>query len=227
VTSVCGPTVASTLTDAGAPAPDEVAARVFGDRLPLATHYAQLLAGDGIEHGLLGPAERDRIWSRHLVNSAVVSELLPEDARLVDVGSGAGLPGLAIACRRPDLRVDLVEPTLRRVEFLVRAVRALGLGDQVHVVRGRAESVDVVETVGQADWVVARAVAPLGRLAGWCLPLTRSGGRLLAMKGERAEQEIDADTAAIRSAGGVVERIARCGEGVIADPVRVVVVRRA
>jgi 16S rRNA (guanine527-N7)-methyltransferase len=223
-------TLVSVLTMAAeveAMVPDATAAEVFGPRLPLAARYADLLAGDGIEHGLLGPAERGRIWSRHLVNSAVVSELLPDGARLVDVGSGAGLPGLAIACRRRDLRVDLVEPTQRRVDFLLHAVSTLGLDDQVRVVRGRAESPEVVNTVGRAEWVVARAVAPLGRLSGWCLPLTRRGGRLLAMKGERAEQEIGNDAAAVRAAGGVVEKIAHCGVGLIAEPVRVVVVRRA
>jgi 16S rRNA (guanine527-N7)-methyltransferase len=223
VTSVSVPAM---VTEVGSSPPDAAAALIFGERLPLAVRYAELLAGTGIEHGLLGPAERDRIWSRHLVNSAVVSELLPAGARLVDVGSGAGLPGLAIACRRPDLRIDLVEPTQRRVEFLLSTVSSLGLGEQVRVVRGRAESTQVAGEVGGAEWVIARAVAPLGRLAQWCLPLNRVGGRLLAMKGERAEEEVVADAEAIRAAGGVFERIARCGDGLITEPVRVVVVRR-
>jgi 16S rRNA (guanine527-N7)-methyltransferase len=203
-----------------------VAALVFGPRLPVAVRFAELLATDGVEHGLLGPAERDRVWSRHLVNSAVVAELVPEGARVVDVGSGAGLPGLAIACRRPDLRVDLVEPMQRRVDFLTAAVAALGLDAQVRVVRGRAESPDVVRDVGRAEWVTARAVAPLGRLVGWCLPLVRPGGRLLAIKGARADEEVEGDEAVVRAAGGVVETIAHCGDGLVADPVRVVIVRR-
>src|SRR3954447_14587324 len=149
------------------PAP---AAKVFGSRLPLAVRYAELLGTVAVERGLIGPREGGRIWSRHLLNSAVVEDLVPIDARVVDVGSGAGLPGLALALARPDLQVALVEPLLRRTEFLTEAVRALELADRVRVVRGRAEDGATRLAVGGAAIVVARAVAPLDRMVRWCLP---------------------------------------------------------
>ena len=178
------------------------AAIVFAERLPVAVAYAELLATAGIERGLIGPREAPRLWERHLLNCAVLSDLLPPDARVVDVGSGAGLPGLVLAVRRPDLRVDLVESLQRRVEFLTLAIETLGLGGQVRVTRGRAEDRTVVEAVGAAEWVTARAVAPLDRLSRWCLPLLVPGGSLLAMKGSRARSEAAAHAEAIRRAGG-------------------------
>ncbi len=199
---------------------------VFGDRLPIAERYAELLVTDGVSHGLLGPREAERIWSRHLLNCAVVADLLPDSARVVDVGSGAGLPGLALACRRADLSIDLVESMVRRTDFLRDCVEKLELGGRVRVVRGRAEDGDVVALVGGADWVTARAVAPLDRLVRWCLPLLRSGGRLLALKGERAEDEVGEHAAEIRRLGGVDIDVIRCGVDVIDEPATVVVVRR-
>jgi 16S rRNA (guanine527-N7)-methyltransferase len=206
------------------------AAAIFGARLPLAQRYAELLTGTGIEHGLLGPREAARIWDRHLLNCAVLTELLPGAARVVDVGSGAGLPGLVLAIRRPDLRVDLVESLRRRVRFLTEAVTALGLHDSVRVVHGRAEDAGVVSAVGVADWVTARAVAPLDRLTQWCLPLLRPGGVLLAMKGDAAQRELDTHQAAIRRHGGASARVVCCGQDgpdLGLAPVPVVVVRRA
>lgn len=166
------------------------AVEVFGNRLTIAQRYAQLLAGDGVAHGLLGPREVGRLWDRHLLNCAIVADLLPAQARIVDVGSGAGLPGLPLAIRRADLRVDLVEPMLRRTRFLTQAVRDLSLGESVTVVRGRAADPAVLGAVGDSNWVVARAVAPLDRLVKWCLPLLADGGRLLALKGASAKDEL-------------------------------------
>jgi 16S rRNA (guanine527-N7)-methyltransferase len=209
-----------------APVADPVAAAVFGTRLVLAQRYAELLSGTGVEHGLIGPRERDRIWDRHLVNSALLGELLPADAHVVDVGSGAGLPGLALVCARADVDVDLVESLQRRVDFLRSAVGLLGVVSQVRVIHGRAESGEVQSLVGGSEWVTARAVAPLDRLAGWCLPLLRRGGRLLAMKGARADAEVVEHADAVRAGGGVIEGVVECGVGLVAEPVRVIVVRR-
>jgi 16S rRNA (guanine527-N7)-methyltransferase len=212
--------------DESAPPPDEIAMRVFGPRLPLAVSYAEWLAGDGVEWGLIGPRERPRLWDRHLVNSALLTELLPAGARVVDVGSGAGLPGLALLCRRSDLTVDLVESMQRRAEFLHRCVAALGLADVARIVVGRAETAPVRAAVGGAEWVTARAVAPLDRLASWCLPLLKRDGRLLALKGARAEAEVAEHGAAVRSFGGTIEDVVRVGADTGADPATVVVVRR-
>jgi 16S rRNA (guanine527-N7)-methyltransferase len=208
------------------PAVPPVAAELFGARLELAERYAELLATDGLQHGLLGPRERDRLWDRHLVNCALVAELLPRDARVVDVGSGAGLPGLVLALCRPDLQVDLVESMQRRVDFLERCVTALGLVDAVRVVRGRIEDTVVATSVGDAQWVTARAVAPLDRLAGWCLPLLAQGGTLLALKGARAADEAAEHASAIRRLGGIVADVVHCGVGRVDQPATVIVVHK-
>lgn len=167
--------------------PDAVAERVFGDRFSLAERYAELLRGPGVERGLLGPREGDRVWERHLLNSVVVGELIPEGCHVVDVGSGAGLPGIPLAIARPDLEVTLLEPMLRRTNFLDECVTELGV-ERVSVVRGRAE--DVADTV-RGDVVLARAVARLATLLGWTLPLTAPGGRILAVKGASVGAELD------------------------------------
>lgn len=205
---------------------DLAAQRCFGDRLPLAIRYAGLLATDAVVRGLIGPRESERLWDRHLLNCAVVSELVPASARLIDVGSGAGLPGVALAIARPDLTVVLVEPMARRATFLSEVVEALGL-DSTTVVRARAEeSARGRNRLEPAEVVTARAVAPLDRLAAWCLPLARKGGRLLALKGASAADEIAAHRGAVARAGGGEPVIRRCGEGVVPDPTTVVEVRR-
>jgi 16S rRNA (guanine527-N7)-methyltransferase len=199
---------------------------VFGARLPLVERYAARLAGDGVVRGLIGPHEVPRLWDRHLLNCAVVAELLPEGASVVDVGSGAGLPGIVLACRRDDLVVDLVDSLARRVAFLREVVTELDLASRVHVVHGRAEDPVILGMVGGAPWVIARAVAPLDRLVRWCLPLLQPGGTLLAMKGARAESELRMHTAAIGRLGGEGS-IVTCGRGVLETPVNVVAIRRA
>ncbi|MGH3868055.1 MAG: 16S rRNA (guanine(527)-N(7))-methyltransferase RsmG [Pseudonocardiaceae bacterium] len=201
-----------------------VAQAVFGDRYPLAERYAALLAGSGVGRGLIGPREADRLWERHLLNSAVLGELVPEGARVLDVGSGAGLPGIPLALARPDLAIVLLEPMARRVVWLEEVVAVLGLAISVH--RGRAEDQWVRDELGGNDIVTARAVAPLGRLAGWCLPLVAPGGRLLAVKGVSAEQEVVRDLDTVRTAGGVVVEIMRCGATIVQPPTTVIVVSR-
>ncbi|WP_430779603.1 16S rRNA (guanine(527)-N(7))-methyltransferase RsmG [Actinoplanes sp. G11-F43] len=193
------------------------ARQVFGDRLDLAGRYAELLATDGVVRGLIGPREAPRLWERHLINCGVMETLIPDGASVIDVGSGAGLPGLVLAIARPDLRITLVEPLARRTAFLDEAVESLGL-DNVSVVRGRAEDVDLPG----ADVVTARAVAALDKLAGWCLPLAAVGGRLLAMKGSSAAEEIAAAQEAVTSLGGGEAVIHLCGVGLIDPPTTVV-----
>jgi 16S rRNA (guanine527-N7)-methyltransferase len=162
-----------------------------------------------------------------VLNCAVVSELLPLNARVVDVGSGAGLPGIALAIRRPDLNVVLIESLRRRVEFLTEAVAELGLGSAVTIVHGRAEDQAVLASSGNAGWVTARAVAPLDRLVEWCLPLLEPGGRLLALKGVSAEAEVEQHRPAVRRLGGSAIELVRCGTGVVDDPTTVVIVVRS
>ena len=164
---------------------------VFGPAVDAAIEYVRLLATEGAVRGLIGPREVPRLWDRHLLNSAAIASLVPPGARVVDVGSGAGLPGIPLALVRPDLTITLLEPLARRVTFLTECVDRLGL-DRVTVVRGRAEEGPVRRELGGADVVTARAVAPLDKLAGWCLPLLRPGGRLLAMKGSTAAEELAA-----------------------------------
>lgn len=148
--------------------------------------YVDILADRGIAWGLIGPRESDRLWDRHVLNSAAMADLVPHGASVIDVGSGAGLPGIPLAIRRPDLEITLLEPLLRRSNFLTEAVDELRLAHRVRVVRARAEDHD-----GQYDIVTARAVAPLPRLLTWCVPLMGSAGELLALKGSSAASEID------------------------------------
>lgn len=202
------------------PAPDS-ARGVFADRLPLAATYAELLAVEATVRGLIGPREVPRLWERHLLNCAVVSELVPHGARVVDVGSGAGLPGLVLAIRRPDLEVTLVEPLLRRTTFLDLAVERLGLADQVTVVRARAEQVEATY-----DVVTSRAVAPLDRLAAWCLPLVAPGGAMLAMKGSSAPDEVAGAGTRWRRLGVDEPVVHLVGADVVDPPVTLVEVRR-
>ena len=210
-----------------APEPPPAAADVFGDRLELARRYVALLADAGVVRGLIGPRELGRLWERHVLNCAAVSELVPEGVHVVDVGSGAGLPGLPLAIRRPDLTCTLVEPLLRRTTFLAEAIDELGLSGEVSVVRGRAEEALVRSEVGGANWVTARAVAPLDRLAGWCLPLLRPGGVLLALKGASAESEVASHRDAVHRLGGGDIDVVTCGAALPGGPATVVRVRRA
>jgi 16S rRNA (guanine527-N7)-methyltransferase len=197
---------------------------VFGERYPLAARYVTLLASSGIDRGLIGPREGDRLWERHLLNSAVLAELVPRSCRVLDVGSGAGLPGIPLALARPDLSIVLLEPMARRVAWLREVVAALGLAVEVH--RGRAEDPAVRNELGGNDVVTARAVAPLGRLASWSLPLVAPGGRLLAIKGAGADDEASRDVAAVGAAGGAGVEIVRCGVNIVRPPTTVIVVRR-
>jgi 16S rRNA (guanine527-N7)-methyltransferase len=201
----------------------------FGDRLPLAIRYAELLMTDGVVRGLIGPREAPRIWERHLLNCAAVTELVPADARVVDVGSGAGLPGVVLAVARSDLSVVLVEPLVRRTTFLLEVVAALGLV-RTTVVRARAEEMVAgrgrTPRLAPADVVTARALAPLDRLTSWCLPLAAEGGRLLALKGESAAEEIGTHHQAVVRLGGSGPVIRRCGVGVIDPPTTVVEIVR-
>jgi 16S rRNA (guanine527-N7)-methyltransferase len=199
------------------------AATVFGEHLPTAERYAELLATDGVVRGLIGPREAPRLWDRHLLNCGVLAEAIDHGAAVIDVGSGAGLPGLVLAIARRDLAVTLLEPLARRVTFLTEAVEALGLAN-VTVVRGRAE--DLVGRLS-APVVTARAVAPLDRLVGWCLPLLSPDGRLLAMKGASAAAEIAETASALRRAGGGPARMFECGKGVVDPPTVVVEVPRS
>lgn len=158
---------------------------VFGGQYALVSRYVDILATRGIEWGLIGPREGDRLWDRHVLNSVAPAELLPVGATVADVGSGAGLPGIPLALLRPDLRVTLVEPLLRRATFLGQAVDELGLAGRVTVVRSRAE-----DHRERYDVVVSRALAPLPRLVAWCDPLRQPDGTILALKGRSATDEL-------------------------------------
>ena len=189
------------------PAPD-LASLVFGANLARAEEFVAILADTGVTHGLIGPREVPRLWERHVLNCAVVAEAMPTPgATVIDVGSGAGLPGLALAIARPDLRVTLVEPMLRRTNWLSATISALGL-DNAEVCRGRAE-----EFHGrlQARYVTARAVAALDTLLGWCAPLTEVGGELVLMKGESAAAELAAAGPALSRTGMQHARLLEVG----------------
>jgi len=187
--------------------------------MELARRYADLLCTDGVQRGVIGPREVPRIWDRHLVNCALVQELVPVGSRVLDIGSGAGLPGIPLAIARNDLMVTLVEPAERRTLFLREVVGALAL--PVDVVRARAEDSAVTAPV-----VTARAVAPLHRLVQWCLPHLEPSGVLLAIKGRSAHDEVQRDAVALRHAGAQVTDIVSCGSGWAAAPTTVVLIHR-
>ncbi|MGH3361665.1 MAG: 16S rRNA (guanine(527)-N(7))-methyltransferase RsmG [Nocardioides sp.] len=200
-----------------------MARRVFGsDRLPLAQEYAALLATDGVVRGLIGPREGERVWERHLLNCAVLGDVIVHGATVVDLGSGAGLPGLVLAIARPDLEVTLVEPLLRRTAFLDEVVAALGL-ERVRVVRARAE-----ELHGEAtfDVVTSRALAPLERLLGWSLPLVADRGVVVAMKGSSVREEIDRAAPALRRLGCASPEVLELGTEILDPPTTAVRVAR-
>lgn len=181
----------------GPPPPPAARALFPEDRLDLAERYAALLATQGVMRGLIGPREGPRLWARHLLNCAVLGELVPARSTVCDIGSGAGLPGIVLAIARPDLTVTLVEPLLRRTTFLEEAVGALGL-DRVEVLRARAESLHGSRTF---DVVTSRAVAPLDRLLGWSMPLVSASGAMVAMKGASVAQEVEAAERTLRRLG--------------------------
>ncbi|HHY07476.1 MAG TPA: 16S rRNA (guanine(527)-N(7))-methyltransferase RsmG [Corynebacteriales bacterium] len=201
-----------------------VAKDMFGDRLNLAEKYAQLLCTDGIKRGLIGPREADRIWNRHVLNCALLAEIIDEGKSVVDIGSGAGLPGIPLAIARPDVKVVLIEPLLRRTKFLDEVVAELKL-DNVTVVRGRAEEGHIQREVGTADYVTSRAVAPLGKLAKWSAPYAAKGSYLVALKGESAQSEIDRDKQEVGRAGWRNEKVVQLSKEEVDDTFVVTAVR--
>jgi 16S rRNA (guanine527-N7)-methyltransferase len=209
------------VTSSPAQAPPAAAEAVFGAALPQAVRYAELLAGAGVERGLIGPREVDRLWDRHLLNCAVLAPLLPASGIVLDLGSGAGLPGIVLAMLRPDLPVILVDATRRRVDFLDEAIAELGL-DRVSTRWTRAEQLN-----GQihVETVVARAVAPLEKLIPWSVALLTRTGQLLALKGERAAQELK-DAKPLLGRLALTGELVPCGDGILVEPTMVVRVRR-
>lgn len=195
---------------------------VFADRLDLAQRYVGWLAGAGTVRGLIGPREIARLWERHVLNSAVIEELIPEAAHVADIGSGAGLPGLVLAIRRPDLSITLIEPLLRRTTFLDEVVADLGL-DNVEVVRGRAEDPALLAVRAESfDVVTSRAVAPMRRLAQWSLPLVRTGGLFLPIKGSSASDELVEAESALTALGANGGEVVRVGADAVDEAVTVV-----
>jgi len=188
------------------------------DRLALVERYAELLATEGVVRGLIGPREAPRLWDRHLLNSAVLAELVTEGATVCDIGTGAGLPGVVLAIARPDLTITLVEPLLRRTTFLSEVVNELGLAG-VDVVRGRAEDLHGSVTY---DVVTSRAVAPLTRLLGWSMPLVSPHGSLVAMKGQSVIEEITEAQHLLHSWRCGVPEVLELGTGVVDPPTTVV-----
>ena len=196
----------------------QAAEKIFGERLDLAKRYVEHLATSGTERGLIGPREIPRLWSRHVLNCAVIESSIAMDSHVADVGSGAGLPGLCLAIARPDLELTLIEPLERRVIWLQEVVDDLGL-DNVTIMRTRAElAVGLVD----ADVVTARAVSALSNLAGLTIPLLNGKGEVVAIKGRSAAEEIEKAKKVIRKLGGVETSVVVCGQELLEEPTTVV-----
>jgi 16S rRNA (guanine527-N7)-methyltransferase len=196
----------------------QAAEKIFGDRLGLAQRYVEHLATSGTERGLIGPREIPRLWSRHVLNCAVIESAIGHGSHVADVGSGAGLPGLCLAIARPDLELTLIEPLERRVIWLQEVVDDLGLSN-VTVMRTRAElAVGMVD----ADVVTARAVSALSKLAGLTIPLLNGKGEVVAIKGRSAAEEIEQAAKVIRKLGGVETSVVVCGQELLEEPTTVV-----
>jgi 16S rRNA (guanine527-N7)-methyltransferase len=191
---------------------------VFSLRLPLAERYADLLASEGVIRGLIGPREVPRLWERHLINCALLGGAIGEGLDVCDIGSGAGLPGIVLAISRPDLRVTLVEPLLRRTTFLDEVVQDLALSN-VEVIRGRAED---LHGTREFSVVTSRAVAPLDRLLAWSMPLVRQGGELVAMKGSSVRDEIGQADASLKKFGAGSVSVEEYGADLVDRPTTVI-----
>lgn len=192
--------------------------QIFGDRLSLAERYVEHLASSGIERGLIGPREVSRLWERHVLNCAVIEELIDFNTKVADVGSGAGLPGLCLAIARPDLQLTLIEPLERRVIWLREVVEDLDL-DNVEIIRSRAEQV-----IGQVDvdYVTARAVSALVGLLDITLPLLHGTGQLIALKGRTAADELKKASKKLSKFGARETEILIVGENLLEEPTTVV-----
>jgi len=195
-----------------------VAAELFGDRIELARAFASALAREGEERGLIGPLEPPRLWTRHVVNCVLVAPLLSAGARVGDVGSGAGLPGIVLAIARPDVRFVLIEPMERRIAWLQEQTNALGLAN-VEVVRARAEEVKLADPL---DQVTARAVSAFRKLIPLTAPLVRDGGELVLMKGANAQAEVDAASKELRRFHITDARVEVLGAGTVDEVTRVI-----
>lgn len=203
----------------------DAAKEIFGERIDVARRYAQWLETAGIQRGLIGPREIPRIWSRHILNSAVLGEVIEDGQCVIDVGSGAGLPGIPLAIARPRVKVQLLEPLLRRTKFLEEVVADLQL-DNVEVHRGRAEEKPIIRELSGADVVTSRAVAPLGKLCAWSLPLAKVGGAMKALKGSSVTEEIERDAQEINKAGGGSREVVELGAGLLEEPTFAVIITR-
>lgn len=197
----------------------EVAKEIFGDYTDTAIRYADLLARDSEKLGLLGPRELNKLWSRHVLNSAVVAEHVPKGSRVADIGSGAGLPGIPVAIANPDCQMTLVEPMERRSDWLKEVVSELNLRN-VRVFRARGEELDP-----QFDVIIARAVAALPKLIRFTIPGLLPGGKLLALKGTKAEEEIEDSKKLAKKFKLQSFDVVYAGEGKLSDPTKLVEVK--
>ncbi len=201
------------------PPPPEAVARFAPDILGRLEDYGRQLASAGVIRGLIGPREVPRLWDRHLLNCAALAEAIGENETVADIGTGAGLPGLVIALVRPDLKVILVEPLERRCVFLQEMIKHFKLAPRVEVRRGKAHLVKPAN----ADVVTSRAVAALDMLAGWSFPHLKIGGRLLALKGDRADEELATAKTELAKWGADSEAaVITCGAGWLPQPIKVV-----
>ncbi|MGA0842194.1 MAG: 16S rRNA (guanine(527)-N(7))-methyltransferase RsmG [Candidatus Nanopelagicales bacterium] len=183
--------------------------------------YEALLKQHGEEKGLLGPKDIQIIWERHILNSLPLMELISPNSTLADIGSGAGLPGIPLSICRPDLKITLIEPMARRAEFLKIVIKELEI-QNTEVFHGRAEALFKKQ---KFDFVTARAVAPFKKLVKIALPLLKSDGYLLALKGAKANLELNDALEVINELQATSLGVVKTGSEIQSE-VSIVVVRR-
>lgn len=170
--------------------------------------FAEFLKTENEKYNLTAIADDAEIAEKHFADSLAASDLIPENASVADIGSGAGFPAIPLAVARKDLKITAIESVGKKARFIETASRNLGIGN-LNVENIRIE--DLAHGAGRCafDCVTARAVAPLATLLEYAVPLLKTGGIFIAYKGRRADEEVKAAAPAARVFHAKIEKVSR------------------